>query len=166
MITVKKHSDFGHLALFFLSQTTKKFDLQEEVPIPRLYYHIAARCAEYFPTVAGNVDSYFTPLKGPPIKKSDLSTITCRLPRPQKAKSITGCYPTINRAILAAQCLTDHGYLRYDIPPSLTKNYVDKICKNPYNASMDQDFVYFIPPLVLVPFVEEVEPIKQEVPWY
>lgn len=162
---VNKHSDYGHLALLFLSQTTKKFNLQEEVPIHKLYYHIAARCAEHFP-VTGHVDHLFTSLKGPPIKKSYLSTITCRLPRPQKAKSITGCYPTINRAILAAQCLSDHGYLIYDIPGSLTKNYVDKICKNPYNASMDDNFVYFIPPLVLVPYIEEVEPIKQEVPWH
>lgn len=165
MITVKKHSDYGHLALFFLSQTTKKFDLQEKVPPSKLYYHIAARCAEHFPTT-GNVDHLFTSLEGPPIEKSHLSTITCRLPRPQKAKSITGCYPTINRAILAAQCCSNHGYLTYGIPDNLTKNYVDKICKNPYNASMDDNFVYFMPPLVLVPFVEEVEPVKQEVPWY
>lgn len=167
MITAKQQSDLGHIGIFFLSQTTRKSTIK--APLEKLYWEIAKSISSYFPPSTGDVSHLFKDLQYPLAPQSGLSNVYCKLKRPLKAKSPVGCLPLVNRTILAAQCVSDHRYLVLDYPKTITKNYVDKVCKNHYDITVDDNYVYFRAPNVLLPLLSpdhiSKNPPKSEAPW-
>lgn len=175
--------------MYFLSQTTRKFQLKSLISKPeleQLYYHMAARCAEYVPedimsSMQADVTEYFTPLASSDrIAKSGLTDVKCKFTKPAKARNKFSCIPMITRTVLSAQAITDHGYIVDEYPSQLIKSYVSSICDSMYyDLVEDEEFVYLQhTPRVLVELlkkhypehiVEDVPEIVQEnlaCPWH
>ena len=165
----------GYHTMYFLSQTDATFKLGniKKVPVEKLYYHMAKACSGYYIVESHNmrsdVSNLFAPfLRRKRIRKSELTDVKSRFRKWSITKNLYGNIPLITRCVLAAQAITDHGYIVEEFPSYMTKSYSkDIVQRGFYDMSEDDKFVYLHrTPQVLVELLQKHYPehIVEDVP--
>jgi len=166
----------GHHTMYFLSQTDATFkldSLKKKVPVEKLYYHMAKTCAGYYivepQNMSSDVSNLFAPfLRRKRIRKSELTDVKTKFLKWGTTTNLYANIPLITRCVLAAQAITDHGYIVEDFPSHMTKSYSkDIVQRGFFDMTEDKDFVYLRrTPQVLVELLQKHYPehIVEDVP--
>jgi len=166
----------GYHTMYFLSQTDATFklnSLKKKVPVEKLYYHMAKACVGYYvvelQNMSPDVSHLFAPfLRRKRIRKSELTEVKSKFRKWNSTTSLYANIPLITRCVLAAQAITDHGYIVEEFPSYMTKSYSkDIVQRGFYDMSEDDKFVYLHrTPQVLVELLQKHYPehIVEDVP--
>jgi hypothetical protein len=166
----------GYHTMYFLSQTDATFKLESlkrKIVIEKLYYHMAKACAGYYIVESQNmnpdVSNLFAGfLRRKRIRKSELTDVKSRFRKWGTTTNLYANIPLITRCVLAAQAITDHGYIVEDFPSYMTKSYSkDIVQRGFYDITEDKAFVYLRrTPQVLVELLQKHYPehIVEDVP--
>jgi hypothetical protein len=102
------------------------------------------------------------------IRKSELTDVKTKFRKWGTTTNLYANIPLITRCVLAAQAITDHGYIAEDFPSYMTKSYSrDIVQRGFFYMTEDKDFVYLRrTPQVLVELLQKHYPehIVEDVP--